>query len=121
MIQWESRRIPTDDRVKRNILVMAKELDKIREDWGSPILVTSWYRPPAVNEEVGGAAQSKHLTGRAVDIKPANGKMYQFRKFLNAGWNDALGEGSERGFIHIDNRSGFGWHSKGKYRVRWNY
>ncbi|WP_353743953.1 D-Ala-D-Ala carboxypeptidase family metallohydrolase [Microcystis sp. LSC13-02] len=33
------------------------ELDKIREEWGSPILITSWYRPQAVNRAVGSSGR----------------------------------------------------------------
>jgi hypothetical protein len=29
--------------IEKAILELALELDKIREKWGSPILVTSWY------------------------------------------------------------------------------
>ena len=72
-------RIPTDDNIKQNIFALAQELDKVREAWGSGIIVTSWYRPPAVNKAVGGVSNSQHIYGKAADIKPCHGDIYQFK------------------------------------------
>ena len=43
-------------------------LDPIREHWGLPIRVTSGYRSPELNEEVGGVEDSWHMDGCAADI-----------------------------------------------------
>ena len=43
-------------------------LDLIRTDVGFPIHVTSGYRTPEHNVDVGGAAWSAHRTGKAADI-----------------------------------------------------
>ena len=43
-------------------------LDPIREHWGLPIRVTSGYRCPELNEEVGGVEDSWHMDGCAADI-----------------------------------------------------
>lgn len=43
-------------------------LDPLREEWGEPIIVTSGYRSPELNVAVGGAKNSAHLRGEAVDI-----------------------------------------------------
>lgn len=50
------------------IYLVEKLLDPIRERYGAPIIVTSGYRSPAVNEAVGGVAASQHLRGEAADI-----------------------------------------------------
>lgn len=105
-------RIPRTDKVKTNVLTLAKELDKIREAWGKPIIVTSWYRPAAVNKSVGGAKNSQHLYGAAVDIKTTS-DIYEFQEWLDERWgNRALGYGAKKGFVHLDLRP---------FRYRWNY
>ncbi len=114
VVNADRRRIPQSDEIKDNILIMAEELDQVREGWGSAILVTSWYRPPAINRAVGGARNSQHLSGRAVDVRPAQGNIYQFQDWLDTqAWSDkALGYGAPRGFVHLDLRPG---------RIRWVY
>ena len=42
--------------------------DKIKNKNEEPIVINSGYRSPQVNKAVGGAANSNHLTGCAVDI-----------------------------------------------------
>jgi hypothetical protein len=43
-------------------------LEPIRAAAGVPIIVTSGYRPRALNELIGGAKQSDHIFGKAADI-----------------------------------------------------
>ena len=43
-------------------------LDPIREHWGLPIRITSGYRCPELNDEVGGVEDSYHMEGCAADI-----------------------------------------------------
>ncbi len=44
-------------------------LEKLRNKINHPIIITSGYRCPLHNKEVGGAKNSQHLYGNAVDIK----------------------------------------------------
>lgn len=125
----DSRRQPKPKSAEeKNILALAKELDKIREDWGSPIVVTSWFRPSKrlgypyeINGAVGGAYNSQHIYGRGVDIRPAQGDIYKFQAWVDADWFGALGWGAKKGFVHIDTRNGRGWKTGGVKDVRWNY
>jgi putative chitinase len=109
----DKRRIPKKgSQEERNMLKLAAHLDKIREDWGHPVYITSAYRPYEVNKEVGGAKNSQHLSGAAVDIKPQLGNINTFQAWLDKRWDKALGYGAKKGFVHIDLREG---------RIRWNY
>ncbi|MGL5075739.1 MAG: D-Ala-D-Ala carboxypeptidase family metallohydrolase [Waterburya sp.] len=121
--KYESRRIPQDSNVIANILFLAKELDKLREDWGSPIGVTSWYRPAEINKMAGGARNSQHITGGAADIYPLLGNRTQFEEFIELNWYGGVGRGmrSGKGFVHVDIRGNKGWKTGGTKEVRWNY
>ena len=48
---------------------LAALLQKIRDHFGRPVVITSGYRTAAHNRSVGGAAYSQHLYGRAADIR----------------------------------------------------
>lgn len=52
------------------------KLDRARELFGAPIVITSGYRDPTKNADVGGVKDSAHTTGKAVDIRaPADQEM----------------------------------------------
>lgn len=60
--------------IYNNLLYLIERLDKIREEWGGPIICTSGYRSPALNKAVGSTAKnSAHLVGLAADIHPKSG------------------------------------------------
>lgn len=44
-------------------------LDILRTKIQKPVIITSGYRTPALNKNVGGAAYSYHMRGMAADIK----------------------------------------------------
>jgi hypothetical protein len=105
--QYDSRRYTTNPEILGNILKLAAELDKVREAWGSPIGVTSWYRPESINRAVGGVENSPHLKGYAADIYPMDGSELKFERWLDSYWGGLpLGYGAKAGrrFTHVDLR-----------------
>lgn len=54
--------------VFKNVVLVAKNLQVLRDFIGQPITVNSGYRSPAHNKSVGGAKSSQHLLGKAADI-----------------------------------------------------
>lgn len=52
-------------------------LDPMREAWGGPLIVTSGYRCPELNEAVGGSETSAHTAGWAADLVPGDGRGVQ--------------------------------------------
>lgn len=75
---------PNEEQLQ-NIIYTAKELDKIREEVGSPIIVTSWFRCEELNASTPGSSKtSDHMRGFAVDCKcPSFDSVLDFCKFTN--------------------------------------
>lgn len=71
--EWETKNL---DKLVTNIL------DPLREAWGTPIGVNSGYRCYTLNQLVGGAKKSQHLSGKAADIRPIGRSFDEFKKFL---------------------------------------
>lgn len=72
MSNWEHFS-EVDDRMDTEFM---DRLIKLRKTIDTPLPVTSSYRDRDHNARVGGAANSAHLTGRAVDIKIAGENAY---------------------------------------------
>lgn len=104
-------RIPLTQSISFNISNMARRMEEVRRRLGNrPMIVTSWYRPPAVNAAVGGVSNSTHLRGYAVDFIVSGLSARSTQRILDSWWPGGLGYGPN--FTHLDNRG---------YRVRWNY
>ena len=57
--------------ITKNATILCEEyLDVIRAFYGKPLMITSGYRCPSINEKVGGSMNppSKHMGGNAADI-----------------------------------------------------
>ena len=64
-----------------------KVLQPLRDEWGSPIRVTSGYRRPQLNTLLKGASTSQHLVGSACDLD-VGGKSDNLRLFELAAKSD---------------------------------
>ncbi|MFB2891793.1 D-Ala-D-Ala carboxypeptidase family metallohydrolase [Aerosakkonemataceae cyanobacterium BLCC-F50] len=103
-------RIPTAKEYVENAVRLAKVWGEVRGKFGSPIYITSGYRPPHVNSKIGGVRNSQHLYFRALDMKPMNGDFKKLFDVLKAssftGLGDAVFMGKNKGFFHGDIRPG---------------
>jgi hypothetical protein len=84
-----------------------KKLQKIRDEMGIPITITSGYRCEVWNKSVGGAVNSRHRKGDAADIK-VNGKT-PAEVADKCEFFDGLGRYDT--FTHTDSRG---------YKARWD-
>lgn len=52
-----------------NMIIVARQLEKIRSQLAEPVYINSGYRSNQHNKNVGGASRSYHLYAMAVDIR----------------------------------------------------
>lgn len=97
-------RIPTSKEYVENAVKLAKVWGEVRDKFGSPLYITSGYRPPHENRKIGGARNSQHLYFRALDMQPMNGDFKKLFEVLKASSFTGLGDGRNKGFFHADIR-----------------
>lgn len=59
---------PNSEKIVSNIIKTAQKMDELREFFGAPLFISSWYRPAKYNDMIGGAKKSQHVLGLAVDF-----------------------------------------------------
>jgi len=102
----QGTRIPENAGVTGQIIKIARIMQEIRERLGDrTITVTSFYRDPDTNRMVGGASQSRHVVGDAVDFwvegMTPEEAYYQIEPWFGSRGGLAVRPGS---FIHVDGR-----------------
>ena len=86
---------------------LVEYLQKIREHFGKPVIISSGYRCERHNKSVGGATASKHKQGMAADITVTDIKPAEVAKYaesigiLGIGLYETEKDGY---FVHIDTR-----------------
>ena len=104
MICKDGTEVP--DQYQNYMLICVTELQALRDKLGKPITITSAYRIPAWNKQVGGTRNSYHLKAQAVDIKVKGLKPYDLAIWA-ARYTNFNGFGIADSFIHLDLRSRF--------------
>lgn len=80
-------------------------LDKLRERFGKPMVVTSGYRCPSYNSKVSTTGpHGPHTTGKAADIAVERGDAYQLLKLAMEDGFTGIGVKQHGGgrFLHLD-------------------
>lgn len=81
-------------------------LQRLRTKWGKPIVLNCGHRCKQHNAEVGGVANSQHLTHIAFDCRCPFEQQQDFAQAAHdAGFRYVLTY-PDRGFVHIDMRIG---------------
>lgn len=104
-------RVPASKEVMQKIALIAQLVQPLTDKTvgvGNKWTVTSWYRDPATNRRVGGAPNSRHTYGDAIDFYfPGMNSLFQE---LNANWDGGVAQ-KRNSFTHIDAHT----------RRRWSY
>jgi len=80
---------------------LVKFLEKMRVELERPVIITSAYRCPRYNEQIGGVPGSAHTRGLAVDIfVVGNEHRYEFLNYLLKHGVKRIGIAND--FIHFD-------------------
>ena len=102
---------PSDEVIHNLRLLCQYVLEPLREQLCCPILITSGYRQPYVNQLVGGVRNSQHMRGEAADIvvpTPLRAQAYMYIR-------DCLPFDQlimERNWIHVSYKHGHNRHQE---------
>lgn len=86
-------------------------LQKIRDHFGKPVIITSAYRNDTYNKKVGGADYSQHKYGAAADIFIIGVSPITIAAYVETIMPNTGGIGIYSSFVHVDVRAD---------RARWN-
>ncbi|MDO7787107.1 D-Ala-D-Ala carboxypeptidase family metallohydrolase [Desulforamulus aquiferis] len=81
---------------------LVNKLEKLRQLIGKPITITSGYRSPEHNARIGGAINSRHLLGQAVDIVVQGMNPVQVAKLAEQVGFRGIGIYDKDRFTHVD-------------------
>ena len=83
-----------------------KKLEALRHEFNEPMIVSSGYRHESYNQVIGGAKNSPHLYGKAVDIVISGKSAYRLMKLAIQHGFTGIGVPQrgphEKRFLHID-------------------
>jgi uncharacterized protein YcbK (DUF882 family) len=106
--EFNKHNFPLTETILRNIQELAKNLQVLRDEVKKPIKITSGFRDPSFNKKIGGASQSRHITGQAADLKIEGYTPKQvaaiIEKLIAAGKMKQGGLGIYSTWIHYDVR-----------------
>lgn len=99
---------PVPDSLECNVIVLAHNLQILRDYIKEPVRVNSGYRTPAYNKRIGGAKNSQHLQAKAADIATKSHTPKQLaaiiEKLISEGEMRQGGIGIYPGWVHYDIR-----------------
>lgn len=98
-------------KISKNLL---KKFEMVRSDFGGPIRITSAYRCSTHNKVIGGAKNSQHIYGNALDLQPLNfSSSSQLERLFSSceKYFSSIGDARKRSksllsnFVHVDTRT----------------
>jgi len=67
-IKYGIHNVPNSDQWKAMQTLGTEVFDRVREHFGKPLYVSSFFRSEALNGRIGGSKTSQHCKGQAIDI-----------------------------------------------------
>lgn len=98
--------------VQTRLIPLLNAAEWIREQCGFALHVSSAYRTEEYNRKInnglGGAKNSQHVQGRALDLQPINGSIKRLQAVAREARKQGLitGIGFYQDFVHVDTRPG---------------
>jgi zinc D-Ala-D-Ala carboxypeptidase len=71
---------PLTEEMQNNLEDLLVKVNKFREKYGKPMVISSGYRPAVENEAAGGAKLSAHKTCQAIDFGDKDKQLKEFVK-----------------------------------------
>jgi hypothetical protein len=112
-IRKQINNIPDDGQLVAMKNVATNVFDKVREHFGKPIGISSFFRSKEINKAIGGSINSDHCNGCAIDIDAdifggvTNKQIFEFIKsdleFDQLLWE--FGDSNEPAWVHVSLRS----------------
>ena len=81
-------------------------LDDMRDAVKQPLIINCGFRCPKHNAEVGGVADSQHLTGQAADVDATEIGVVILADLADKLLADGVGRYPNDKFVHVDVRTG---------------
>ncbi|MEM9808002.1 MAG: D-Ala-D-Ala carboxypeptidase family metallohydrolase [Cyanobacteria bacterium P01_D01_bin.56] len=106
-------RMPPNQATVDAMIRIAELAQQARDRLGRPFHITSWYRPADINRQVGGASNSRHIVGDAIDFYIDGLSGDQIYWALDPWWPGGLGR--YRTFARLSHLDARG------YRARWRH
>lgn len=78
VLMGRDKSAPLTQQMEENLALLLTALNKFRKAYGKPLIVSSGYRPAAINAMVGGAKASNHMRCLACDFKDVDGAIDAF-------------------------------------------
>lgn len=104
--------MPTEQHLSNLILLAQRVFEPVRNHFKKPIIVSSGYRSKALNRKIGGAKNSQHMIGEAIDIDNDNTDVSNREIFFfikdNLKFDQLIAENPSRGdiaWVHVSYRS----------------
>ena len=97
--------LPNKQQIANLLELCRNVLEPIREAYGKPVIITSGYRCPELNEKVGGEPSSEHLQGMAADFRTLSDTKADNKKL----WMVCLEVLKHRQFGQLINEHNYDW------------